>query len=39
MRGIPADVGNRPKAVVVISGHWEEKIATIPEQSGPTSAL
>ena len=39
LRGVPADVGTRPKAVVVISGHWEEKIATIPEQSGPTSAL
>ena len=29
LRGVPADVGARPRAVVVISGHWEEKIATI----------
>jgi aromatic ring-opening dioxygenase catalytic subunit (LigB family) len=37
LRGVPADVGARPKAVVVISGHWEEKIATI--QSNPAPPL
>jgi aromatic ring-opening dioxygenase catalytic subunit (LigB family) len=37
LRGVPADVGTRPKAVVVISGHWEEKIATI--QSNPAPPL
>jgi aromatic ring-opening dioxygenase catalytic subunit (LigB family) len=29
LRGVPAAVGSRPKAVVVISGHWEEEIVTI----------
>jgi aromatic ring-opening dioxygenase catalytic subunit (LigB family) len=36
LRGVPADVGTRPKAVVVVSGHWEEKIVTI--QSNPAPA-
>ena len=37
LRRVPHDVGTRPKALVVISGHWEEKVATI--QNNPTPPL
>jgi aromatic ring-opening dioxygenase catalytic subunit (LigB family) len=37
LRGMPDEVGSRPKALVVISGHWEEKVATI--QNNPTPPL
>ena len=29
LRGIPAAIGLRPKSVLVISGHWEERVATV----------
>jgi aromatic ring-opening dioxygenase catalytic subunit (LigB family) len=29
LRGIPAAIGQRPKAVLVISGHWEEQAPTV----------
>ncbi len=29
LRGIPAAIGARPKAVLVISGHWEEDVPTV----------
>jgi aromatic ring-opening dioxygenase catalytic subunit (LigB family) len=29
LRGVQASVGARPKAVLVISGHWEEDVATV----------
>jgi aromatic ring-opening dioxygenase catalytic subunit (LigB family) len=29
------DVGERPKALVVISGHWEEKVVTIQNNTAP----
>ncbi len=35
LRGIPHDVGTPPKALVVISGHWEEKVATIQHNPAP----
>ena len=35
LRGIPDEVGARPKALLVISGHWEEKIATIQNNPAP----
>ncbi len=31
----PEDVGSRPKALLVISGHWEEKVATIQNNPAP----
>ena len=37
LRQIPDDVGARPKALVVVSGHWEEKVAAI--QKNPTPPL
>jgi aromatic ring-opening dioxygenase catalytic subunit (LigB family) len=35
LRGMPDEVGSRPKALVVISGHWEEKVATIQNNPAP----
>jgi aromatic ring-opening dioxygenase catalytic subunit (LigB family) len=35
LRRVPDDVGSRPKALVVISGHWEEKVATIQNNPSP----
>ncbi len=29
LRGIPAAIGERPRAVLVISGHWEETVPTV----------
>ena len=37
LRSVPNEVGSRPKALVVISGHWEEPVATI--QNSPAPAL
>jgi aromatic ring-opening dioxygenase catalytic subunit (LigB family) len=37
LRRVPTDVGVRPKALVVISGHWEEKVVTI--QNNPVPPL
>ncbi len=35
LRRVPDDVGTRPKALAVISGHWEEKVATIQNNPAP----
>jgi aromatic ring-opening dioxygenase catalytic subunit (LigB family) len=35
LRHVPAEVGTRPKALVVISGHWEEDVVTIQNNPGP----
>ena len=35
LRRIPDDVGARPKALVVVSGHWEEKVAAIQKNPAP----
>ena len=35
LRRVPDDVGVRPRALVVISGHWEEKVVTIQNNSAP----
>jgi len=35
LRGVPADVGTKPKALVVISGHWEEDVVTIQNNPAP----
>jgi aromatic ring-opening dioxygenase catalytic subunit (LigB family) len=35
LRRVPSDVGVRPRALVVISGHWEEKVVTIQNNSAP----
>jgi aromatic ring-opening dioxygenase catalytic subunit (LigB family) len=35
LRGIAADVGRRPRAVLVISGHWEENNPTVTTASAP----
>jgi aromatic ring-opening dioxygenase catalytic subunit (LigB family) len=37
LRHVPEEVGVRPKALVVISGHWEEDVVTI--QNNPTPPL
>jgi len=37
LRGIQSDVGCKPEAIVMISGHWEEEIVTI--QSNPFPPL
>ncbi len=29
LRGIPASVGTRPKAVLVVSGHWDAEVPTV----------
>jgi len=35
LRRVPDDVGLRPRALVVISGHWEEKVVTIQKNPAP----
>ena len=35
LRRVPDDVGTRPKALVVISGHWEKKVVTIQNNPAP----
>ena len=35
LRRVPDDVGLRPRALVVISGHWEEKVVTIQNNPAP----
>jgi aromatic ring-opening dioxygenase catalytic subunit (LigB family) len=35
LRGVPGEVGGQPKALVVISGHWEEDVVTIQNQPTP----
>ena len=35
LRRVPDDVGTRPKALVVISGHWEEKVVTVQNNPAP----
>jgi aromatic ring-opening dioxygenase catalytic subunit (LigB family) len=35
LRRVPSDVGVRPRALVVISGHWEEKVVTIQNNPAP----
>jgi aromatic ring-opening dioxygenase catalytic subunit (LigB family) len=35
LRHIPQDVGVRPKAIVLISGHWEEEVVTIQNNALP----
>ena len=37
LRSIPAEVGSRPLAIILISGHWEEDVVTI--QNNPSPAL
>ena len=35
LRQMPQDVGVRPKAIVLISGHWEEEVVTIQNNALP----
>jgi aromatic ring-opening dioxygenase catalytic subunit (LigB family) len=35
LRRVPDDVGVRPRALLVISGHWEEKVVTIQNNPAP----
>ena len=35
LRRIPDDIGCRPKAIIVISGHWEEQAVTIQKNPAP----
>jgi aromatic ring-opening dioxygenase catalytic subunit (LigB family) len=35
LRRVPCDIGARPKALVVISGHWEENVAAIQNNPAP----
>lgn len=35
LRQIPEDVGVRPNAIVLISGHWEEEVVTIQNNASP----
>lgn len=35
LRHVPQEAGSRPKALVVISGHWEENVATIQNNPAP----
>ncbi|PCI39232.1 MAG: dioxygenase [Rhodospirillaceae bacterium] len=37
LRGLPNAIGERPKAILVLSGHWEEAIATV--QTNPAPSL
>jgi len=37
LRAIPANIGQKPKAIALISGHWEEELVTI--QSNPSPSL
>ena len=36
LRHVPGQIGSRPKALVVISGHWEEDVVTIQNNPKPT---
>jgi aromatic ring-opening dioxygenase catalytic subunit (LigB family) len=35
LRQIPRDLGAHPKAIVLISGHWEEEVVTIQNHTSP----
>ncbi len=35
LRGLPEEIGGRPKAIVVISGHWEENVVTVQNNPAP----
>ena len=35
LRHVPEEVASRPKALVVISGHWEEDVVTIQNNAAP----
>jgi aromatic ring-opening dioxygenase catalytic subunit (LigB family) len=35
LRGVPDEVGARPKALLVISGHWEEDVVTVQNNPAP----
>ena len=35
LRGIPDAIGQKPKALLVISGHWEETTVTVQSNSAP----
>jgi aromatic ring-opening dioxygenase catalytic subunit (LigB family) len=35
LRGVPSDIGRRPDAIVLISGHWEEETVTIQSNQSP----
>lgn len=35
LRQVPQDIGVYPKAIVLISGHWEEEVVTIQNQTSP----
>lgn len=35
LRHVPEEAGSRPKALLVISGHWEEKVATVQNNPAP----
>ena len=35
LRGVPDDVGQTPRAIVVISGHWEERAVTVQNNPAP----
>jgi len=37
LRGIPKAIGQKPKAILIISGHWEERVVTV--QTNPTPPL
>ena len=38
LRGLDAEIGRRPKAVLVVSGHWEkEAVPTVSTSPAPTS--
>jgi len=36
LRGIPVDIKHAPRAIVVISAHWEEEIVSIQKNPNPT---
>jgi aromatic ring-opening dioxygenase catalytic subunit (LigB family) len=36
LRRIQSDIGQKPKAIVVISGHWEEPVITIQDNAAPS---
>ncbi len=37
LRGVPKAIGQKPKAILIISGHWEETVVTV--QSNPAPPL
>ena len=37
LRGLPKAIGQKPKAILIISGHWEERVAT--GQTNPAPPL